>query len=517
MPAVHVLNPPTMQQASSARRGDLARNPGREPVPTFLGPILLTPLVLFVHGYHPFAGDAGLYVAGVRHILDPSLYPLNAAFPAAFTRLSLFPWALAAVVRVAHQRLSWVLLAAHLGSVFLFLLACRALAARLFVRASATWCAMLLAAACFTLPVAGTALFVMDPYVTARSFSTPLSLLGIVACVDRAWLRTVLLLSAAALIHPLMAGYAVVFAILYALIASGRTRMAMILCFTMVALGGIVFALAHRAPISPAYREAVSLPARTFLFLARWHWYEVCGLVAPLLLLALALGWTGSGRPVRALCLTCLLLGVTSIFVAGLFVPPGGPYVLVPFQVLRSFHLVYAVGLVLCGGILAVVMARSRFVGITLLTALLAGLFAAEPVAWRGCNRIEWPDASPENPYQQAFLWIRDHTPRSAIFAFNPRLVYLHEEDEQGFRAMAGRDHLADDKDAGIVTVQPGLADRWAQQRNAELEVDRMTDAQRRALLAPLGATWVLLPPDAETDLSCPYWNAVVRVCRMSP
>ena len=33
----------------------------------------------------------GIYVAGVRHILDPALYPLNADFPAAFTRLSHFP------------------------------------------------------------------------------------------------------------------------------------------------------------------------------------------------------------------------------------------------------------------------------------------------------------------------------------------------------------------------------------------------------------------------------------------
>jgi len=471
---------------------------------------------LIVHGYHPFAGDAGIYVAGVRHILDPALYPVNAAFVMAFARYSVFPWAIAALVRLSHLPLSAVLLAAQLLSAFLFLAAIRALAVRLFTRESAHWCSTLLAAACFTLPVAGTALFIMDPYATARSFSTPLSLMAVAACMDRAWPRTVLLLAMAGLIHPLMAFYALAFVVLHALVSSGRTRAAIGLCLAALIACAFAFALAHRSPVSPGYREAVALPPRTFLFLARWRWYEVLGLVLPLLLFFLGLRQWGLASRKGALCLTCLAAGITSCLVAALFVPVKGPYPLVPFQVLRSFHLIYALGIGFAGGILSGLFARSRLAAASLTIVLFAAMFANQHVSWSGSRPVEWPGLQPSNPWQQAFVWIRGNTPRDAVFAFDPRLVYLPLEEEQGFRAIAERDHLADDKDAGIVVVIPSLAARWARQRNAQFAVDGMSDAERIAALTPLGATWILLPPDGETALPCPYSNGVVKICRIA-
>jgi hypothetical protein len=478
-------------------------------------PLLLTPLVLLVHGYHPFAGDAGIYVAGVHHILDSSLYPVNAAFPAAFTRLSVFPWMLAALAHLTHLQLAWILLVAYLFSIYLFLFACRRLATRLFSTESARWYATLVAAACFTLPIAGTALFIMDPYITARSFSTPISLLALSASIDRAWPRTVLLLLLAMLIHPLMGAYAAVFVLLDALIATEHTRLALLQCSTLFATAGAVFLLTRGTPITPAWREAIDLPQRTFLFLTRWRWYEVSGLLLPLLLYTLAMFRLRVATATRALCLACLLSGITSLLIAALFVPPTGPWTLIPLQVLRSFHLIYTAGLVLCGGVLAQLTSRSRVAGFSLLALVFASMATAQSRAWPACHRIEWPGARPSNPWQQAFLWIRDNTPRGAVFAFNPELVYLPLEDEQGFRAIAERDHLADDKDAGIVVVLPQLADRWALQRNAQLNVDGMADNQRIGALTPLGATWLLLPPQAKTALPCPWNNAVVLICRM--
>jgi hypothetical protein len=485
------------------------------PISVAFAPLLLTPLVLFVHGYHPFAGDAGIYVAGVRHILDPSLYPLNAAFPAAFTHLSVFPWMLAGLVRLTHLPLAWILLVAHLFSIYLFLFSCNQLAARLFPSEAARWCAVLLAAACFTLPVAGTALAIMDPYLTARSFSTPLTLLALTAALRRVWLSTFLFLALAALVHPLMGAYAALFVLLYALVAVRHARLAFVICCALFAAAGAVYFLAPAAPLAPAWRQAVDLPQRTFLFLSRWHGYEVLGLVLPLLLFALPLRQQSSSSQTRALCLASLLSGITSLVVAALLVPPNGPHALVSLQVLRSFHLVYMLGIVLCGGVLASLLSRSRIAGFFLLALVFAAMAIAQSRAWPACNRVEWPGARPANPWQQAFLWIRGNTPRDAVFAFNPELVYLPEEDEQGFRAIAERDQLADDKDAGIVAVIPQLADRWAAQRNAQFNVDRMTDTQRIAELAPLGATWLLLPPQTQTAFRCPYENGVVRVCRM--
>jgi hypothetical protein len=453
------------------------------------------------------------------------LYPLNSVFVSAFTHWSLFAWSIAGFIRLTHLSMGWALLIAHLVSIALFLFACRQLAFRLFNRESTRWCAVLLAAACFTLPVAGTALVLMDPYVTARSFSTPLSLIAVAACLDSArlqsWIRTALLLAVTAAVHPLMAAYATAFIVLYAWIAAGRTRIAVALCALAVAGAGIAFAFAHRRLVNPDYREAVLLAPRAFLFLARWRWYEDLGLVLPLLLFGVAWGTLRPPRPTRDpkrnLCLTCIVLGVTSTIIAALFVSPSGPYPLVPLQVLRSFHLIYAIGMVLAAGPVAALLGRFRTVTVVFFALLFVGISLAEPLSWPDCRRIEWPGAGPVNPYQQAFLWIRSNTPRNAVFAFNPQLVYVPNEDEQGFRANARRDHLADDKDAGIAAVLPFLATRWATQRNPAFSVDKMSDHDRRAVLQPLGATWLLLPPEAPTDYPCLWQNSVAKICRITP
>ncbi|HEX3662972.1 MAG TPA: hypothetical protein VHU89_16165 [Acidobacteriaceae bacterium] len=504
------------------------------PLAVRLLPLFLTPLALLIHGYHPFAGDAGIYGAGIRHILHPALYPRNAVFVTAFARRSIFPWLLAALVRVTRLPLPWILLATHLLSLWLFLFAAARLAERLFSSRAARIFATVLAAACCALPVAGTALALMDPYVTARSFSTPLSLLAVSATLDRRWLRVLLLVALTIAIHPLMGAYTLAFVLLLALVAFDRPRTALLLCAAAFLLAGTAFTLAHGAPVDPACRQAVSLAPRSFLFLARWRWYEVLGLLLPLALFALSLRRLGSRTPTGALCLASLLLGSTALLIAACFVPTSGPFLLVPFQVLRSFHLIYGVGIVLCGGFLATWVfpicprfadegkaeslppLRSYWLPAAVVVLLFAGMFQVERLEWPGGRRLELPGVAPANPYTQAFLWIRAHTPPGAVFAFNPRLVYRPGEDEQGFRALSERDQLADDKDAGVAAVVPALAPRWAAQRNAELSVDRMSDAERLANLPPLGATWLLLPPGASTSLPCPYRNAAVQVCRLS-
>lgn len=484
--------------------------------PAYFAPWLLTPVVLLVHGYHPFAGDAGIYTAGIRHILDPSLYPLNSSLIDAFTRRSAFAWTVAALVRITHAPLAWILLPLHLCSIVLFLIACQRLANRFFVAESVRWCAVLLAAACCSLPVAGTALVLMDPYVTARSFSTPLSLLALAACLDRAWVRSALLLALAVIVHPLMGSYAVAFVLLLALVSTRRIRTAFAVCVAGLAIAALLFAAAHRIPEPAAYRQAIDLPQRTFLFLARWHWYEVLGLIMPLALYGVALVRLPRAGLIRAVCLTAILLGTTSFVIAVLFVPPAGPWLLVALQPLRALHIVYAVGVVLCGGVLGKVFERHRLLGLSVVLLLFAAMASAEHVSWPDCNRVEWPGVRPENPYQQAFLWIRNHTPQDAIFAFDPQFVYWPGEDEQGFRALTERDHLADDKDAGIVAVIPSLAPRWAEQRNAAARTNIASDAERRATLLPTGATWLLLPPFSPTNLPCPLRNQAVQVCQLS-
>jgi hypothetical protein len=490
----------------------------RLPVRKISGILLLTCAVLFLDGYHPFANDAGIYAAGIRRLLDPSLYRPDAAFVLAHTRLSIFAHVLAGVIRLTHLPLPGLLFAAHLASVFLFLLACSRLAERLFLPPAERLGAIAMAAACFTLPVAGTALAIMDPYVTARSFSTPCALFALAACLDRAWGRAGIFAVAAFLLHPLMAAYLIAFLVLQALVESNRPGYAAALCAAGMAACAAAFLLARHAPVPEGYREAILLPSHTFLFLARWQWYEILGLVLPLLLLAWAAWRFGRSSRLRStiggLCLTCLLIGITSLVIAAGFVLPGGPYLLVPLQVLRSFHLIYALGVLLLGGLCGGLVTRSRWAGVCFAVPLLA-LSLSQHQTWRSSAFVEWPGAARVNPWQQAFLWIRGNTPRDAVFAFNPGLVYLPTEEEQGFRAIAERSHLADDKDGGVVAVFPRLAPEWARERNAETGIDFMSDEERLQRLQPLGVTWMLLAPDAVTSFPCPYRDRVVAVCRL--
>jgi hypothetical protein len=94
-------------------------------------------------------------------------------------------------------------------------------------------------------------------------------------------------------------------------------------------------------------------------------------------------------------------------------------------------------------------------------------------------------------------------------------LVFAPGEDEQNLRAMAERSILADYKDEGLALVFPGDAANWYAQFNAQREIASMSDAQRVAVLVPLGATWMVLPAGARTAMPCPYRNDAVLVCRL--
>lgn len=485
---------------------------------------LLTPAVLLVHGFHPFADDAGIYVAGIRKLVNPRLYQPDAPFVLANTHLSVFAHLLAAVVRVCHLPLSLVLLGTHLFSIFVFLLACWMVASRLFARPVERWSAVLLAAACFTLPAAGTALTLMDPYVTSRSFSTPLSLFALAAAMDRRWVLSVFLLLLTGFMHPLMSVYAAALVLLYVLMETGRPRAALVTAAGGVVAAGALTILVRHVPVSPAYVQAVHSQVRSFLFPRQWKWYEDLGLFAPLALYALVARRSPAGSRMRRLCFSCLVLGAACALAAFLFIPSAGfrfagPYLLVRLQLLRAFHLLYLLGTLLLGGWLAARLAprrAGRWLLVILPAAAAVGMYATQRGTYPLSAHIEWPGAAAHNPWVQAYRWIRRNTPTDAIFAANPDLVSVDGVDMQGFRATAERSLLADDKDQGVAAVMdPALASQWATQRNAQMGVDQMNDVERIARLKPLGATWLLLRADAATGFSCPYRNTAAKVCRM--
>ncbi len=475
---------------------------------------LLTPFVLLIHGYHPFADDAGIYVAGIRKMLDPALFSIDSSFVVAHTRFSIFSHLFAGAIKLFHIPLEMALLTAYLLSIFVFLLGCFQLAQRIFRNVQLEWGATLFASALFTLPVAATALWIMDPYVTARSFSTPISLFALTACIDRDWKRTALWFATVALLHPLMAMYLAALLVAYILVDRSSWRWLSAACVaSFVACGAIYFTTRH-ASLPAGYREAVM--TRTYFFLSFWHWYEVMGLVLPLLLM-LVPAFRTHNITLRNLCVACVVSGGTAFAIAACFIHSSGSFFLARIQPLRAFLLIYIVGVLLLGGFLAQhLRGRRKALGAALLLFVSSLMLLIQKQVYSTSAHVEWPFTAPHNPWQQAFLWIRRNTPQNAVFALDSNYTKINSEDTQGFRATAVRSALVDElKDGGVVAIFPELAPHWKTQRDLELGLNQISDQDRVARLRPVGVTWILLSANAETQLYCPYRNTAVAVCRL--
>ena len=474
---------------------------------------LLTPFVLLIHGYHPFADDAGIYVAGIRKLLDPTLFSVDSSFVLAHTHVSTFAHLFAGGIKLLHIPLRIALFGTYLVSVFGFLFGCFQLSRRIFRNKQLLWGATLSASALFTLPVAATALWIMDPYVTARSLSTPFSLFALAACVNRKLKRTALWLLATALLHPLMAVYLAAFLAAYVLVCAGRWRGLVAACVTSFAVSAAVYYGTRHAALPNGYKEAVL--SKTYFFLSFWRWYEILGLVLPLLLMAVAACRTRN-TTVRDLCLSCIATGTTASAIAACFVHTDGSFLLARIQPLRAFLLIYIVGVLLLGAFLASCLRGRRSLGIAILVFVSALMMMVQKKAYITSAHVEWPLAAPRNPWQQAFLWIRENTPRNAVFAIDSNYTKVASEDTQGFRATAMRSALVDElKDGGVAAIFPELAPPWKSQRDLEIGLDHLSDQERVARLRPAGVSWILLSAASETQFACPYRNAAVIVCRL--
>lgn len=484
---------------------------------------LLTMMVLLVHGYHPFADDGALYVAGIKKLLHPSLYQTDAVFVTSHVRVSVFAHLAAWLVRSTHLPLPVLLLIFHLLSIFLFLLGAWKVAAKIFPAAQSRWGALLLAAACFTLPVAGTSLFLMDPYVTARSFSTPFGLFALAATLDGAWTEAALWLALAASMDFLMAGYMGIFLLMLILAQRGRWRAMAVAGGAGLALCTAIFCATLHSQIDlPASQAALS---RSYFFLSTWKWYEYPGLLLPLLLLWIGVQRSRGRGAAGQLSAAALATGGCASLVSLCFVHRSGSLLLARVQVLRSFHPIYLVSLVLVGGLLGQRIRsyalrrpgpRAILYPAILYSAVLAAMFAGQRLTYPASNHIEWPGMPPRNPWQQAFLWVRSNTPKNSVFALDADYILEQGEDAQGFRATAERSMLADwVKDGGIACISRAAQAPWQRQVKATRNLDRATDAERSARLLPLGATWILLRTPDATAFLCPYDNGTVKVCRL--
>jgi hypothetical protein len=466
----------------------------------------LTAAAVLVHGYHPMVEDAEIYVPAIRYVLNPGLYAHDSAFFVGQTKLSIFPQIIALSIRISHFSLDWALLAWHALSIFLLLGACWRITELCFPSRRCQWFGVALVAALLTLPVAGTALYIMDQYLTARSLSTAAAVWSVASFLDHKWKTGLLWLGFTIVVHPLMAAFVAGYLTIWFLLSRPA--------HVQVGNGAVTLAILL-LPVTEAYRQAAA--TRSYLFLSHWEWYEWIGAIAPLAILwwfsRIARGMARLEAASRSLAIFGLLFLCLGLLVG--FVPT--LFGLAKFQPMRSLHLIYILMLLLGGGLIEQFVIRGRnWLGLPLLLAIAGGMFYAQRQEFPSTAHIEGPWRSSGNPWVQGFLWIRDHTPGDAYFALNPRVMELPGEDEHGFRAIAERSRLADAvKDPGAVTVAPSLAPLWRAQLQAQ---EGWKDFQRSdfsRLRQQFGVNWVVLEQPGKAGLDCPFENRALRVCRI--
>jgi hypothetical protein len=475
---------------------------------------LLAVAAVLVHGYHPFVEDAEIYVPGIKKLLNPALYPYNDVFFASHARLTLFPNLIAESVRLTHLPLEWMLLAWHVSCIFSLLFACWKLGRLCFGSARAAWGSTLLVESLLTIPVAGTALYIMDQYLNTRSFSTAAVMWIALANAQRKYLQAFFWVVVTALLHPLMAVFVVAYAGLLIWQQSRRPLQAPGIA-TMALLPMTFF-----PPVTGDYR--LVLDSHSYFFLLRWEWYEWLGIVGPLLILWF-LGREARRRGRRteeALCRTSVIFGVVFFAAALAITIPPQCARFAELQPMRCLHLVYILLFAISGGWLAEwTLGSSRNLQITLfagLAALNGGMFYAQRQLFPATRHIEWPGRNPENAWVEAFIWAGDHTPTDAYFALDPDHMRLPGEDQHGFRAIAERSMLADRvKDSGAVTMFPALAETWSEQVQSQEGWSHFQGADFERLKERYGVDWVILQQPGVAGLECPYRNSTALVCRV--
>lgn len=472
--------------------------------------LALTLTALLVHGFHPGAEDAEVYLPNVKQALHPGLYPLGAEFFHPYARLSLFPRLVEWSIRLTHLSYDWAIFLWYLGTIFLLLYACYRVAGLLFASAEARWAAVLTVAGLLTLPVAGTALYLMDQYVTSRSLVTPAVMLTVLYVIERKWWRAAAWFLLSALVHPLMA----VFAGSYAVVLWWEQRrrgapagLAALLPFG-ISLGG-----------SPSQAYSDALATRPYFFLQNWAWYEWLGAVAPILLFC----WfarVARRRKMQALEAVSWAAAVYgAIYLAGaiVFTMPARFVGLAKLQPMRFLHLEYLLLVIVGAGLLGELLLRRRiWLWLLIFVPLFGGMMYASRQLFPATRQVEWPGADSGNRWVEAYVWSRDHTPRDAIFALDPRHMELAGADEQGFRVIAERSMLADGvKDPGVASMFPDLAVEWRRQYDAQSPWARLTRQDFLRLRQEFGVTWVVLQAPDDKGLACPYRNDRVMVCRV--
>jgi hypothetical protein len=477
----------------------------------------LTIAAIAIHGYHLGVDDGEIYVPAARRLHNPRLYPFAPEFFLSHAHLSLFSPTLAWTARLTHLSIDWTICGWYVATLFGMMFACWMLAAACFESPRARWSAVLVMAAVVSMPATNTGLLLMDPYLSARSFSTPLTILALASILEAKYLRAAIAVLLTATVHPQMVVYLIfLICVMWIMERSKRKdnpRVATFASFAFFLPGGF-----QLTPATGAYREA--LYSRDFYFLSTWQWYHWLGMLAPLAILTWF--WKAKLRGTRPgfsrLSFAMIPFGLLSIVVALIFSSSHAFDMFARTQPLRTFHLITVVFILLLGGVIGEYAARNRpWVVVAIVVPLAAGIYWVQHETYPNSPHIEWPSRTSPNSWVNALLWIRNNTPDNAVFAVDSRYFLQDGVDQHGFRAISARSGLADYyKDGGVVAIFPFLAPEWKQMSNATYGLNRFSLAQFRTLRQQYpDVSWTVIHGTAPTGLVCPYQRDSYNVCRL--
>ncbi len=481
--------------------------------------LVFTVLGFLVMGYHPGLEDDGIYLAAVKASLNPALFPHNSAFFRMQTQATVFPWWMAHFAAATHMSIAWSELLWQIIALFAILWACHGIARRLFDEPCAMWAGVALVAAMFTLPVTGTALYLVDQHLHPRTLATACILLAVERIMTgRRWQAAPLLLLAF-LFHPIMAALGISFCVFLAL-AILEPAPAWLRFWrgrgSSLAAAAVPLAWVF-APANAGWRMA--LDTRTYYFLYKWTWYEWLGALAPLFLFWLL--WRVARRReetrLARFALAVFAYGVFQQCIAFLMLTPPALVRLTPWQPMRYLHLVYFFLVLLAGCLLGKYLLKNRlWLWAIFLVVFNGGMLVSQLMEYSASPHLEMPWTQSSNPWLQAFAWVRRNTPVDAYFALNPSYLAAPGEDRHGFRALAERSQLADAiKDAAVVTQIPELGPVWERQVDAQKGWPgfRLEDFER--LKTEFGVDWVVVSYPQPAGLICRWHNRSLAVCQI--
>jgi hypothetical protein len=492
------------------------------PVNFFLT-IFFTSLGIAVMGYHPGLEDDGIYLSAIQADLNPSLYPHDAAFFQLQMRTSIFPNMMAHFVGVTGMPLAWSELLWQLISIFLIIWGCWSIVSRLFEESTARWAGVAMVAAMFTLPVTGTALLIVDQYLHPRVMAMALIMLAVSRILaGKSW-QAVPLLALGFLIHPLMGALGITFCCILALTCfepfRARLRILRKRLGSYAATSAAAFIPLGWVFATPSKTWLEITRSRHCLHLYQWTWYEWLGVIGPLVLfwllwrIARKRGETALARFAMAVVIYCVFQQA----VAMVILLPQAPAGLSALEPMRYLHLVY-IFIALIGGCLLgkYLLKGSVWRWAVFLVAINGGMFVTQRLEFSSSEHLELPGRTSDNPWLQAFAWIRQNTPTDAYFALDPEYLAAPGEDYHSFRAMAERSQLADNiKDTSVATLVPELGEVWKQQAEAQKGWTHFQLADFERLKAEFGVDWVLVSFPQPVGLNCEWHNESLSVCQI--